>query len=696
MASKRQSEFPVLQDVAGAWLSGHMGQSNYKISSAVFSLSTHTHTSTSVLNTSAVAGSTVSDALNVLSASIGSSGAGTVTVAGITPVPAASLIGNPTAGQTAASAITLDDTLDFTGSTLAVAASATPAAAAIPLSSAGGDLAAWIPNATSAVKGLVQFGGDLDATSTATSQVVSKATFGGASLTLGTIDDGEILVRSGTTITSAAAPTAATITSQATAEAGSNNTEIMSPLRTKQAVTAYGLLASFAGYTTKGPVVAADTVLINDSEASGAVKKVAISSLVSGASGLAAATTPQTLALTLDTVGVTPAGLAALNAEYRMFSEQAYPTAAPEVTISRSITIADVGAQRVFLPASNAKIPTSIIYNDTPSAIAVYPYEGNIAAGAYFNGSTAINFPRTSALGGLEAPTLSALTGSIEFTVDAWPVAGTGSILSRFLMTCRSNATNDFKGLSISCIATGGSGYIEFTGYPGGSETASFTIRSAALSLTPGALTELVFAFNLATATFNGYINGVENAWNGITQVFPAALSIAMPATSMPLRVAHRSSETAISATSLHAHLGNMFRLVLWKDHFADLTDPTVMARYRTAGLPVNIGKTGWRPRTTFTQPASLYLNGAGPAFRINQAPNFDETQNITGTVLGSSVTPAPANNATLLPPTVTRPGQLAVHSIKGRASPFQLPTGAAASFTVIEGQNAYKMGGGA
>ena len=601
MASKRQSEFDILNDVTGAYLSGYSGSLNYKIASSTFSLAIHTHNSSNISNASAVAGLTVTEALNVIDDALATAGVGVVTVSGITPVAADSLIGNPTGTQGNASVISLDSSLDFTGSILGVVATVTPTASALPRATVGGDLAAWIPDATSTVKGLVQFGGDLDATSTVTAQVVSAGTFSGTQLTFGAITDGQLLSRSGSSIVSVAAPAAATITSQANAEAGVNNTEIMSPLRTKQAATSYATLRDFSGYTAKSPAAGADTVLVNDSAAAGALKKMTVSDLVAGASGLSAASQAQTLALALDTVGVTPLGVAQLNAEYRMFSEQAFPTTAADVTIGRSITVCDTGVSRVFLPSSAAKIPTSVVYNDTTGPIDVYPFEGSIATGAYFNSNTAINFPRTAALGGLEAASMNAMTGIIEFTVDAWPVAGTGATLSRFLLNNRSVTTNDYRGYSISCIATGGNGYIEFVGYSGGNQTASFTIRSGILSLTPNTLTELVFSFNLATGVFKGYINGVSNAWDGVAQVFPASLALSLPATSMPLRVGHRSYDAAISTGTPYSHLGNMFRLVLWKDLYVDLDDPAVMALYRTAGAPVNIGKTGWRPRGSFT-----------------------------------------------------------------------------------------------
>lgn len=696
MASKKQSEFTETTDPTGLYLSGHRSGANYKIDSAQYSRAGHSHTSTEVTNASVVSGATVTDSLNVLKAGLDAAGAGTMEVSGIVNVPASSLIGNPTGSQTTATSVTLHSSLAFDTGTLKVASTATPTASAIPAADGSGSLLAWIPDATGTTKGVVQFGGDLATTSTVTSQVVEKAHFNGTQFTLGALTDTQTLVVSGTTITSAAPAAGATIASQAEAEAGTDDTKVMSPLKTKQGVTYYGTLKDFSGYTAKTPVTGADVVLINDSAAAGAIKKTTVADLVVGASGLAAASSSQAIAITDNTVGITPLNISQLNAEYRMFSEKAGTSSAPDTMISRSITVLESGAARVFLPASDAKIPTSVLYNDTGVASAIYPYEGRVAAGAYFNSNVAINFPRTAAIGGFEAATLTQLTGIIEFTVDAWPVSGTGATLSRVLVGCRGSVTNDWRGFQIACIATGGSGYIHFSGYEGGNQTEGFSIRSSALSLSTNTLTELVFSYNLVTGVFQGYINGTVNAFDGITQVFPASHQLSMPATSAPLRVGMRNIDASISTAAPYSWLGNIFRVALWKDWYTDLSVPANMAALRVAGAPSDIGKTGWKPRGAFGTPASLYLNGPGDSFKINQAPNFDQTQNVVGTLIGNSDTPAPANNGTLLPATVTRAGQLAIHNIKGRNPPFSLPNGARASFTLIEGQNTYVMSGGA
>lgn len=696
MASKKQSQFTELSDVTDAYLSGHKAGQNYKIPAGAFAQSTHVHNAVEILNDSGVSGTTVRDALDTLKTGLDNASAGSLPVSGISNVPASALVGNPTGTQASASAVTLDSSLTFSGTTLAVSSTTTPAAGAIPEGGAGGSLAAWIPDATNATKGLVQFGGDLDANSTVTAQVVSKATFDGTQYTLGALTNGQTLVVSGTTITSSAPTAGATIATQGEAETGTDNTKVMSPLRTKDAVIYYGVLKDFSGYTTKGTPVAADTVLLNDSAESGAIKKATVSSLVSGASGLAAASQSDALAITSNAVGITPLRIADLNAEYRMFSEKAGAVSSADVTIDRSITVCDTGVARVFLPPSDGKIPTTVIYNDTPSAISIYPNEGRLASGAYFNSNVAINFPRTSALGGFEGATMTALTGIIEFTVDAWPVAGTGATLSRILVSCRGSVANDWRGFQISNIASGGSGYIHFSGYEGGNQLEGFSIRSSALALTTNTLVELVFSFDLNAGVFKGYVNGASNAWDGITQVWPASKKISMPAASMPLRVGHRSIDSSISTAAPWSHLGNMYRVVLWHDWYVDLDDVNNMSLLREAGKPKNLGKTGWRPRGNFSTPASIYLNGGGDNFRINQAPSFDNASNVTGTLVGSSTTPAPANNATLLPVTVTRPGLLAAHNIKGRTAPFSLPAGSRASFTLIEGQNTYVLSGGA
>ena len=103
-----------------------------------------------------------------------------------------------------------------------------------------------------------------------------------------------------------------------------------------------------------------------------------------------------------------------------------------------------------------------------------------------------------------------------------------------------------------------------------------------------------------------------------------------------------------------------------------------------------NLGRTGWRGRGAWSSPASLLLNGAADDFRRNRAPSKDATQNVQGSLVGSSVTPAPANAGVLLPATMTVPGTKPAHTILGAADTFSIDAGMPAGFGLIEGRTQY------
>lgn len=474
------------------------------------------------------------------------------------------------------------------------------------------------------------------------------------------------------------------IATQAQAEEGATDQAWMTPLRTKQAVTAYSLLKDHMQYVEKASPAGADTVLVADS-ATGGVSRVPLSSFMSSAGGLQAATEAETMALASNTVAITPAGLNAVVSARRGWQEKFGARSDVTYTVDRTSVVLEGACERVILPAADSGIEECVIVNATPRAVTIFPNEGRVASGAYFGGNTRVSFSRATTLGGLESvANLTRLTGIIVFSAASLPASS-----FRVLISCMEKLTGAYKGFEFVINSTVGKP-ITFWGYDGLSANPTMTFTSPANMVTQDQVVELIFSFDLTARVFRASINGDTTPW---TTVFPAANYIVMPPNTRDFAVAGTS--WGVNSNASIAFVGNIFRVALWHDWYTDLSVPANLAALRDATRPKNLGATGWRARGSWNQPASLYLRAGGTAFPTNYAPSITTSANVQGTLSGSTTTPAPPDNGILVPATSVPNGVLAEHTIQGLTAPFTLPVNGHVAFGLIEGRTQYVLMGG-
>ena len=339
--------------------------------------------------------------------------------------------------------------------------------------------------------------------------------------------------------------------------AGDENTTIMSPSTTREAVAAYGLQADHGGYSEKLSPAGTDLVLIRDS-VSGLPRRARISAIsTTGApSGIRRATDSEAKSLVASDVAITPATLRAVAEEKRLFLEKFGPKNAVSVDIDRSFTILEGPCERAFLPEDTSGLNQVLIENGTTRKVEVFGFEGRIAAGAHFNGHTCISFPRSAALGGLESTAnIVRMTGMVMFSADSFPASS-----FRTLVACCDRVTGAFRGWEL--VYNAGTGHnIVFRGYGGTSSNPTFTATSPSEPFRVGQIVEVAFSFDLSLRAFSASLNGVRQNW---AVVWPSSGDIASAASGRGLRVG--ATTTGLLADQSFPHIGNISRVALWAD----------------------------------------------------------------------------------------------------------------------------------
>ncbi|MBK8174271.1 MAG: hypothetical protein IPK66_02995 [Rhodospirillales bacterium] len=324
----------------------------------------------------------------------------------------------------------------------------------------------------------------------------------------------------------------------------------------------------------------------------------------------------------------------------------ARPVTAAEVAVADRFLVLRPGVKRVVLPRTSSLIRTTLLQNRSGGAVTVLANEGKVASGAKFDAASYMEFPRTG---------LSTLPASFQkFTVSLWASFDTFDQWN-FLLSCFQSGKGAFDLLSFGSPAT-----LQVLG-KSANGTVVLDYRTVTTALATGTLYHILIACDLTVPVIKIRLNGQSVAQLSAgyyTPVLTAGGLIDLNSTIV--RVGARSSATTPALS------GSCAQLWFAPGVYLDLDNQGNVDKFFANGAAVNLGYNGSRPTGV---PPTLFLNGQGAAFGINQA-NPTEVATIGGT---------------LTAPQLAVPGQEIAYTIDGDGPTFSLADGKSASFTTID-----------